>query len=169
LQSELLITIAMVPTKVCSELTTRDQMPDLICYQFQTGAPIYFSSDIPLDPSVTSFRQITIQPRQVSGAALNTAAFVTTSNPSGCTGPCDGSTNVGGQFFNHYRTLPQTFSWVRQDGYNNLDASILKNFTPFSLPRTSRVLLRAPSARSRPQRRTVCRARSRSVGGWCSN
>ena len=28
----------------------------------------------------------------------------------------------------HYRSLPQTLSWVRQDGYNNLDASILKNF-----------------------------------------
>jgi hypothetical protein len=28
----------------------------------------------------------------------------------------------------HYRTLPQTFGNVREDGYNNLDASILKNF-----------------------------------------
>ena len=24
--------------------------------------------------------------------------------------------------------MPQTLSWVRRDGYNNLDASILKNF-----------------------------------------
>lgn len=97
-------------------------------YQFQTGAPIYFSADIPLDPSVTSLREITNQTRKVSGAALNTAAFVTTSTPSSCTGACNGSVNVGGQYFDHYRTLPQTFSWARQDGYNNLDASILKDF-----------------------------------------
>lgn len=36
--------------------------------------------------------------------------------------------NIGGQYVDHYRTLPQTLSWVRQDGYNNLDASILKDF-----------------------------------------
>ncbi len=36
------------------------------------------------------------------------------------------STNAS--FTDHYRTLPQTIGSVRQDGYNNLDASILKNF-----------------------------------------
>lgn len=35
---------------------------------------------------------------------------------------------IPGQYYDHYRTLPQTMSWVRADGYNNLDASILKNF-----------------------------------------
>jgi hypothetical protein len=101
-------------------------------YQFQTGAPIYFSADLFLDPSVTSLRQIVSHPRDVSQtqstAALNVAAFVTTSNPKTCTGTCDGSVNVGGQPFDHYRTLPTTMSWVRMDGYNNLDASILKDF-----------------------------------------
>lgn len=97
-------------------------------YQFQSGAPIYFSNDIPIDPSVTSLRQITIKNRQTVGPALNTAAFVTTSSPKTCSGTCDGSQNIGGQYFDHYRTLPSTMSWVRQDGYNNLDASILKDF-----------------------------------------
>lgn len=97
-------------------------------YQFQTGAPIYFSNDIPLDPSVTSLRQVTIQNRKTVGPALNTAAFVTSSALKTCSGTCDGSVNDGGQFVDHYRTLPSTMSWVRQDGYNQLDASILKNF-----------------------------------------
>jgi hypothetical protein len=99
-------------------------------YQFQTGAPIYFSADIPLAPTTTSLRQITNSTRGASltTPALSTTAFVTTSAPKTCTGTCDGSVNVGGQFVDHYRTLPQTLSWVRQDGYNNMDASILKDF-----------------------------------------
>jgi hypothetical protein len=101
-------------------------------YQFQTGAPVYFSADIPLDPSVTSLRQISIQPRNTGSSltdrSLNRSQFVTSSNPSTCTGTCDGSVNIGGQYVDHYRTLPQTLSWIRQDGYNNLDASILKDF-----------------------------------------
>jgi hypothetical protein len=36
------------------------------------------------------------------------------------------STNAS--YANHYRTLPQTFGSVRADGFNNMDASILKNF-----------------------------------------
>ena len=106
-------------------------------YQFQTGAPIEFSADIPLQAG-TSLRQITNKPRDTSpvpsgGAtgnpALSTNLFVTgssTSCPS--SGACDGSAFVNGQYFDHYRVFPQTLSWVRQDGYNNLDASILKNF-----------------------------------------
>jgi len=96
-------------------------------YQFQSGAPITFTADIPLDPSITSYRQIYNHPRQVSAAALDTAAFITTATPKTCTGTCDGSVNIGGQYVDHYRTLPQTLSWVRQDGYNNMDASILKD------------------------------------------
>jgi hypothetical protein len=102
-------------------------------YQFQSGAPIYLSSDIPLAPGVTSLRQITNQsrnssPPQSGSPALNTAAFVTSATPKTCSGVCDGSVNIGGQYVDHYRTTPTTMSWLRQDGYNDLDASILKNF-----------------------------------------
>jgi hypothetical protein len=103
-------------------------------YQFQTGAPLVFSADIPLAPGAT-LRDITNQPRNTNPAVagqkpgLNVAAFVTGS-VSSCTGPagCDGTVFLDGQYADHYRTLPQTLSWVRADGYNNLDASILKNF-----------------------------------------
>lgn len=102
-------------------------------YQFQTGAPIYFSADIPLMPNVT-LRQITNKTRNTAptgsgNPALSTSAFVTGNYSStSCSGTCDGSVNLNGQYYDHYRTLPQTLSWVRQDGYNNMDASILKNF-----------------------------------------
>ena len=102
-------------------------------YQFQTGAPIEFSADIPLQAGVP-LRQISNHTRDTSPVgsgtpALSTNLFVTgnsTSCPS--SGACDGSAFVNGQYFDHLRTLPQTLSRVRQDGYNNLDASILKNF-----------------------------------------
>jgi hypothetical protein len=102
-------------------------------YQFQTGAPLEFGTDIPLQPGY-NIRQIYNKTRNTaptsSGTpALNTTAFVTgnsTSCPS--SGPCDGSAFINGQYTFHHRTLPQTMSWVRQDGYNNLDASVLKNF-----------------------------------------
>jgi hypothetical protein len=103
-------------------------------YQFQTGAPLVFSADIPLAPGAT-VRSITNQPRDSNGSAsqgppgLNVAAFVTGSSTTCPTaGACDGSSYINGQYVDHYRTLPQTLSWVRADGYNNLDASILKNF-----------------------------------------
>jgi hypothetical protein len=107
-------------------------------YQFQTGAPIYFSSDLVLAPGY-GLHNISSKPRNVSqtspqttqalGAqALSTAPFVISSAPSSCTTTCDGSVNQGGQYVDHYRTLPTTLSWVRMDGYNNLDASILKDF-----------------------------------------
>ena len=101
-------------------------------YQFQTGAPVYFSADIPLQPGET-IHNISISPRNTSvpGAgspALNTSVFVTGSAAACPTaGACDGSQFINGQYTFHYRTLPQTLSWVRQDGFNNLDASILKN------------------------------------------
>ena len=103
-------------------------------YQFQTGAPIEFSADIPLQPGA-SIRSITNNARNTSPIgsgtpALSTAAFVTGSSTSCPTGgaPCDGTTFINGQYTNHYRTLPQTISTVRTDGFNNLDASILKDF-----------------------------------------
>lgn len=102
-------------------------------YQFQTGAPIEFSADIPLQAGY-NIRQISNNTRSTSpvgsgNPALSTKAFVTgksTNCPS--TGACDGSGFIDGQYVDHLRTLPQTMSWVRQDGYNNLDASLLKNF-----------------------------------------
>ena len=104
-------------------------------YQFQTGAPIYFSADIPLQPNITA-RGIKVQPRNTAAVgsanpALNTSAFVTGNQTSCATGVnCDlsGQTFFNGQYTFHYRALPQTISSVRQDGFNNLDASILKNF-----------------------------------------
>jgi hypothetical protein len=102
-------------------------------YQYQTGAPIYFSADIPLAPGAT-IKSITVNKRNTSPAgsgnpALNTAAFVTGSSTAcPASGPCDGSQFINGQYSFHYRTLPQTISSVRIDGFNNVDASILKNF-----------------------------------------
>jgi Carboxypeptidase regulatory-like domain len=105
-------------------------------YQFQTGAPIEFPIDIPLQPGMT-IADIKSSPRNTSpvpssGAgnpALNTSVFVTGSSTACPTsGACDGSAFINGQYSNHLRTLPQTISSVREDGFNNLDASILKNF-----------------------------------------
>jgi hypothetical protein len=106
-------------------------------YQFQSGPPVEFSADIPLAPGAT-LKSITNQTRNTSAAgsgtpALNTAAFVT-GNSSTCPtapAPCDGTVFINGQYSFHYRSLPQTISSVRGDGFNNLDASILKNFTVF--------------------------------------
>lgn len=102
-------------------------------YQFQTGAPIDFTADIPLQPG-TTLRQIKNSTRNTAAVgsgtpALSKSLFVT-GNSTSCptTGSCDGSDFINGQYVYHYRTLPQTLSWVRQDGYNNLDASLLKNF-----------------------------------------
>ncbi|MFP5278049.1 MAG: carboxypeptidase regulatory-like domain-containing protein [Acidobacteriota bacterium] len=101
-------------------------------YQFQSGAPVNFTGDIPLAAGMTA-RDIKINNRDVSRtpatAALSVATFVTGANPSTCTGVCDGTVNIGGgAYVSHYRTLPSTMSWVRGDGYNNLDASLLKDF-----------------------------------------
>ena len=97
-------------------------------YQFQTGAPIQFTADIPLQPGATT-RTLTEQTRNTSPItsgtpALSTSQFVTGS----LTTAGDGSTFVNGQYTFHYRTLPQTISTLRQDGFNNLDASLLKDF-----------------------------------------
>jgi len=90
-------------------------------YRYQSGNPIYFQNDIPLQPGV-SIRDIKSSPRSVKeGPAINTDAFVTGSDTSG-------SGFVDGQFVYHIRTLPDLMSWVRADGINNLDASILKDF-----------------------------------------
>jgi len=109
-------------------------------YQFQTGQPLVFTNDLMLSPG-TQLRQISLQPRNANTTAmgpvaLNTSSFVTGTvtvpTQTACNSApasCDGTTFVNnGTYVNHYRTLPQTLSWVRQDGFNNMDASILKNF-----------------------------------------
>jgi hypothetical protein len=122
-------------------------------YQFQSGAPVEFSSDIPINPGV-SLRSISISPRNTSktqsaaaipsyngngssSGELNGAyvgPFVTGTSAPSCSSTTDSAQCEGQAYSNdasyslHYRSLPQTLSWVRQDGYNNLDASILKNF-----------------------------------------
>ena len=105
-------------------------------YQFQSGSPITFTGDIPLQPGM-SLSNIMSSPRNTSPAGSGNPAltnapnvFVTGSLTS-CTVAagqnCDGTTFFNGQYVNHYRTLPTTISSVRQDGFNNLDASALKN------------------------------------------
>lgn len=115
-------------------------------YQFQSGAPIEFSSDIPLNPGVT-LRSISVQPRNTSrtqaiaaipsdstakngplGPFVTGSTNLTTTCKTTTSAVCQGQAYSNAQYSMHYRTMPQTMSWVRQDGFNNLDASILKNF-----------------------------------------
>ena len=106
-------------------------------YQFETGPPIYFSGDIPLQPGMT-VNDIKVSPRNISPvgsgspALVNAPGVFVTGTGTSCkvtaSQPCDGTVFFNGQYSFHYRTLPQTISSVRQDGFNNLDASILKNF-----------------------------------------
>lgn len=106
-------------------------------YQFESGAPIYWSGDIPLQPGV-SIRDIKVQHRNTTPVGSGTPAIVNAPNifvigtGKSCTAsasqPCDGTVFFNGQYSFHYRTLPQTMSWAREDGFNNLDASILKDF-----------------------------------------
>jgi hypothetical protein len=77
-------------------------------YTYQTGGPIFWSTDM-----VYNGDPIALNPRQTNGPAFNTSAFATASNA---------------QFADHIRTFPSTFSDLRADAINNLDASILKNF-----------------------------------------
>lgn len=104
-------------------------------YQFQTGPPIVFTNNIPLQPGMT-VKDIKSEPRNTSATspALVNASTVFATGNSSCTyvattQPCDGSVFFNGQYSGYdYRTLPTTIGSVRADGYNNLDASILKDF-----------------------------------------
>src|SRR5262249_33631757 len=107
-------------------------------YTYQTGAPILFmngSTNNPGDyalcavptvsgacpngangtPQAITFlpSSLTFSNRQTNGTALDISQIVTAS---------------GQQFQFHLRTLPTTFSGLRQDGQNNLDASVIKKF-----------------------------------------
>lgn len=80
-------------------------------YTFQSGAPVYWTDDM-----VTTGKQITFDPKEVSKgvSAISKDAFDLDSND---------------QFEYHIRTFPLTISSIREDGINNLDSSVLKNFT----------------------------------------
>jgi hypothetical protein len=114
-------------------------------YQFQTGAPVLWATDIPFNPGY-GIKDIKSHPRNTSTtstAIVNAYTIFATGSTSGySTGTtcalsvCDGKVSTystatptaNATYYNHYRTLPQTIGSVRADGYNNLDASVLKNF-----------------------------------------
>jgi hypothetical protein len=77
-------------------------------YVWQLGQPIYWSADM-----LYTGAAIDLNPSETNGPAFNTAAFITASNQ---------------QFQYHLRTFSSTFTNLRQDGTDNLDASLLKNF-----------------------------------------
>jgi hypothetical protein len=92
-------------------------------YQFQTGAPLYFSNDLALQPGKT-LKDIKSAPRSTSitgtgNSALVNAASIFVEGATACpsTATCDGSvynsTAPNANFYYHYRTFPQTMGWVR--------------------------------------------------------
>ncbi|HEU5233690.1 MAG TPA: TonB-dependent receptor [Terriglobales bacterium] len=108
-------------------------------YTYQTGAPILWMNGSTNNPgdypicavatvkgacpngangvpqATTAFPISGVDPRQVADGvpAFDTSHFVTTSSQ---------------QFQFHLRTVPSTFSYLRQDGLNNFDASVIKKF-----------------------------------------
>jgi hypothetical protein len=107
-------------------------------YQFQTGAPLYFSNDLALLPGKT-LKDIKSAPRSTGitgsgNSALVNASSIFVEGANKCTTgyTCDGSVYnsaiPNANFYYHYRTFPQTMGWVRTDGFNNMDLSILKDF-----------------------------------------
>jgi len=83
---------------------------------------------------------LNLDPRNVDGTAFNTSQFVTGSTPSSSNTKGNSSKippltaaqinalQQTGQLQFHIRTLPTTFSNLRQDGINNFDASVIKKF-----------------------------------------
>jgi len=86
-----------------------------------------------LPPAAFLPASLNYDPRQTNGTAFNTANFVTGTNPStSLTGTILTAAQLTalqktGQLSFHVRNFPQTFGNVRQDGINNIDASVLKN------------------------------------------
>jgi hypothetical protein len=101
-------------------------------YTFQTGAPIVWTNGSTTTPGdyVYYGGNIDLNPRGVAGPsspAFNTAAFT----PQACsadTGSALASCTTANQFQYHIRTFSTTFPNLRQDGINNFDTSLLKNF-----------------------------------------
>lgn len=85
----------------------------------------------PLAPAILSPATLDYNARRVIGTAFDTSHFITgttppTSNVSGVPNSVLANAQSTGQFLYHLRTLPTTFSNLRQDGQNNFDASIIK-------------------------------------------
>ena len=87
-----------------------------------------------LAPAASLPAGLDYDPRQTNGPAFSTANFVSGTNPSSTltgtnlTAAQLNALQQTGQLSFHIRTFPQTLGDVRQDGINNVDASILKNF-----------------------------------------
>jgi hypothetical protein len=79
-------------------------------YTFQTGQPIVWSNG----DYVYYGGKLNMNPRGVNGNAFDTTRFDVTS---------------GGQFAYHIRTFSTIFPDVRQDGVNQFDVSLLKEFS----------------------------------------
>jgi hypothetical protein len=88
-------------------------------YTRQLGAPLNWSSDL-----LYYGGPLNINPRQVNGAAFDTTRFNTVSSQ---------------QLSQNIRTFPTMFSNLLQDGNNNLDFSMLKEFR---LPEKAKIQLR---------------------------
>ncbi len=84
-----------------------------------------------LAPAIALPAGFKVDPRSVDTPAFNTAYFVTGATPSsvsGLTAAQVAAIQGTGQFQFHLRTFPSTFGDLRQDGQNNVDASVLKKF-----------------------------------------
>jgi hypothetical protein len=86
-------------------------------YTYETGAPIVWSNGSTSTPGDYVFfggpGALTVNPSQTTGTAFNTALF---------------ETNSSDTFAYHLRTFSTTFSNLRADGINDVDASLLKQF-----------------------------------------
>jgi len=86
-------------------------------YTYETGAPIVWSNGSTNTPGDYVFfggpGELTVNPSKTSGTAFNTALFATNSNNT---------------FAYHLRTFSTTFSNLRADGIDDVDASLLKQF-----------------------------------------
>ncbi len=86
-------------------------------YTFQTGQPIVFSNGSTTTPGdyIYNGGALDLNNRQTNTVAFNTAAF---------------NTNASQQLQYHIRTFDTTFGNLRQDGINEFDPSLIKNFVP---------------------------------------
>jgi len=84
-------------------------------FTYQTGAPLLWANASTTSPGdyVYLGAPLNLDNRQVNGTAFDVTAFDTRSADA---------------YNFHIRTLPTTFNALRQDGINQLDASILKRF-----------------------------------------
>ena len=84
-------------------------------YQYQTGAPLVWANGSTTSPGdyVYLGAPLNLSNRQINGFAFDPTAFDTKSADA---------------FNYHLRSFPTTFNNLRQDGINQLDASILKAF-----------------------------------------